>query len=581
MADYLPQATGNWTTTTWITAFGGLSAFAGGNTPPTVIDDVYADGKTITVNIDTAVRSIRTTTTPRTGGLAGGGFIMNDGISLSANILAGTTNCLTFLSAAPATATLVGSVTGSSTTASVRGFNNNSTGTFTIRGNVVGGAPSTSVSNVFGAINSSSGTINVFGDVYGGFGTQSDVFAIGINNSSSGTVNVNGTVYGGPGNHYGIRNVLSTSVTNVTGNVFANLGSGGGNALNGTGIFFVLGNVRGGSGSSYGMFVNGNVTVIGNLSGWTGTNSWALQLESPGVASISGTIIGGAGTSTPGILNNGTTSTISITGTVFGGTTGSGSYGVQNSSTGTVTLFGSAFGSNTRGDAWALYNSGAGTITVFGNVVGGTPSDSDGARNNNIGTIMIYGDAIAGAGATAHGIRNISTGMIYVTRAVGNQFGLGSVGLAGTAAGVANSQNGRAYVEQVEFGSRGATPISGPVYILPSNRNTLVGYTTALGTPVTFYNSLSVNGLLPPVSSVQAGVVYNVGNSVGTMAVPSASAVQFGIAVDNTIGTAALQPQDVWGYARLSATQVNSMGDRLRNTATTQSIGYQIASFNL
>ena len=137
------------------------------------------------------------------------------------------------------------------------------------------------------------------------------------------------------------------------------------------------------------------------------------------------------------------------------------------------------------------------------------------------------------------------------------------------------------YVEQFEFGPRGQTPISGPVYILPSNRNTLTGYTTAVGTPVTFYNSLSVNGLLPPVSSVQAGVVYNVGNSVGTMAVPSASAVQFGVPVDNTIGTAALRPQDVWGYARLSATQVDSMGDRLRNAATTQSIGYQIASFNL
>ena len=138
-----------------------------------------------------------------------------------------------------------------------------------------------------------------------------------------------------------------------------------------------------------------------------------------------------------------------------------------------------------------------------------------------------------------------------------------------------------AYVEQVEFGSRGATPISGPVYILPSNRNTLTGYTTALGTPVTFYNSLSIDNLLPPASSVRLGEVYNVGNSVGTMAVPSASAVQFGVPVDNTVGTAALTPQSVWGYSRLSATEVDSMGDRLRNTATTQSVGYQIASFNL
>jgi hypothetical protein len=65
------------------------------------------------------------------------------------------------------------------------------------------------------------------------------------------------------------------------------------------------------------------------------------------------------------------------------------------------------------------------------------------------------------------------------------------------------------------------------------------------------------------------------------MAVPSASAIQFGVPVDNTVGVATLTPQTVWGYSRLSATDVGSMGDRLRNAATTQSIGSQIASFNL
>jgi hypothetical protein len=65
------------------------------------------------------------------------------------------------------------------------------------------------------------------------------------------------------------------------------------------------------------------------------------------------------------------------------------------------------------------------------------------------------------------------------------------------------------------------------------------------------------------------------------MAVPAPEQVEFGVSVDNTVGVAALTPQTVWGYSRLSATDVGSMGDRLRNTATAQSVGSQIASFNL
>jgi len=65
------------------------------------------------------------------------------------------------------------------------------------------------------------------------------------------------------------------------------------------------------------------------------------------------------------------------------------------------------------------------------------------------------------------------------------------------------------------------------------------------------------------------------------MAVPALESVIFGVPVDNTVGTAALTPQNVWGYARLSATEIGSIGDRLRNAATTQAVGSQIASFNL
>jgi hypothetical protein len=471
MANYLPQATGNWSTTTWITAFSNLTAFAGGNTPPTIIDDVYADGKTITVDINTAVNSIRTTTTPRTGGLAGGGFTITNGITLTANVLAGTTNCLVFSLVSPSTSTLVGNVTSSQVTAGAVGITNSNSGTLNIFGNILGGAANNSPA---GGINSGAGIMNVVGNVIGGPGVNCH----GITSSSTGTVNITGTV---------IASNSSSSSQGVTN----------------TGV--------------------GSVNVVGN---------------------------------------------------VFG----AGAAGISNGSTGIITVTGQVSGGNTA-NAIGITNSSSGTVYLTGNALGGVGSSTFAILNNSTGSVYIYGTATGGANGVI-GVVNNSTGLFYVTKVVGNAFGLGSVGIV-AAAGASNSQNGRMYVEQVEFGPRGQTPISGPVYIIPSNRNTLTGVLTALGNTVTFYNSLSVSGLIPPTSSVRLGTVYNVGNSVGTMAVPSASAVQFGVPVDNTVGVAALTPQSVWGYSRLSATDIGSMGDRLRNAATTQSVGSQIASFNL
>ena len=504
MADYLPQANGLWSTTTWITAFSNLTAFAGGNTPPTIIDDVYADGKTIYVNIDTRVRTILNTTTPRNGGIAGGFFVLNNAVTLSANVIGGGTNqvaCVQFLSAAPATATLVGDLCATNIAISgPRALLHNGTGTFTVIGNGLGRIKG-SGNPADGYIqNQSTGTLNLFGNYI--VGTTSIVDNRGIWNQVGGTINLVGNLSGGIGSGEGLYNA-STGTVNITGNVFGGVGG--------------VGLAAGASNNS-----SGTINVLGNL---IGTNTF-----------------GG---------NNASTGTFNVTGNCIGGVL-AGAHGVNNNSTGLVTL--------------------------VGNVSGGLTSTSYGANNNSTGRLFVNGSAIAsnfGAGAN-----NASTGFLYITRAVGNNFGLGTVGI-NSIVGAQNTQNGLMYVEQFEFGLRGQTPISGPVYIFPSNRNTLTGYTTAVGTPVTYYNTLSVSGLLPPVSSVRSGTVYNVGNSTGTMVVPSASAVQFGIAVDNTTGTAALQPQDVWGYARLSATQVNSMGDRLRNAATTQSIGSQIASFNL
>ena len=476
MADYWPRATGNWSTlSNWASANGVLSGLAGAL--PTILDDVYANGLTVTIDINATASTVRTTTRPAgtnyPAGVAGGGFTMTNGVSLTAGVLAGSSTCLTFSQAAPNSCTVYGNLTGSITTNSFFAFNNAGTG-----------------------------TVNIFGDVRAGSGGNSD----GVRNTGNGTVNIVGIVRSGYGNSgdnpFGVTNSTATGTVNITGGVIAGTGT---------------------TAQQAGISNAGILNVIGYVQATTGTNYHGII--NSGTASISGTVTGGSGSPAYGVSNTGT---VSITGTVTGGS-GSTGYGINSSAVNSV-------------------------VYVYGSAVGGI---------NGIGVV------------------NASSGFVYVTKAIGNGFGLGSVGIIAGVVGLANSQNGRAYVEQVEFGSRGQTPISGPVYILPSNQNTLVGYTTATGSSVTFYNSLSVSGLIPPASSVRLGTVYNVGNTTGTMAVPSVSAVEFGVPVDNTVGIAALTPQTVWGYARLSATDVGSMGDRLRNAATTQSVGSQIASFNL
>ena len=554
MANYLPQASGLWSTTTWITAFSNLTALAGNNTPPTSIDDVYADGKSITIDTNINVLSLRTTTSPRTGGLAGGGYFINNGISLSAaSVIPGTTTCLTFLSASPNTCTVVGNISGSATTTSVNGLLNNSTGTINLFGSMLGGSVAGAQ-----AVQNTSGTLRVvFTSCRGG--TNSTGY--GINNT--GTVFATGGVISPSLTPGGAIGLLQTGGSlNYIGNALGTIESAAIQLTNNSSVAYISGNITGGAANNaMGLTianVNTDVIIEGSITGGTGGGS---GVEANGVRAnsfrtliISGNISGGTTTSSNGLRIVPATGTVRLTSVNITGGSGSSSYGVSNDSTN--------------------------TILITGTSVGGTGSSAHGIYNNTGGIVSIEGTVQGGINSGV-GLFNNGTGTVFATKAIGNSFGLGSAGITAGTVGLANSQNGRAYVEQAEFGSRGFTPVSGPVYILPSNRNTLVGYTTATGTPVTFYNSLSVSGLMPPASSVRLGTVYNVGNSVGTMAVPSASAVEFGVPVDNTVGVAALTPQTVWGYSRLSATDVGSMGDRLRNAATAQSVGSQIASFNL
>lgn len=59
---------------------------------------------------------------------------------------------------------------------------------------------------------------------------------------------------------------------------------------------------------------------------------------------------------------------------------------------------------------------------------------------------------------------------------------------------------------------------------------------------------------------------------------PTAASVAFGVPVDNTTGTAVMSPSDVWNAATSAMTTSGSIGERLKNTATVDSTGDQLAA---
>jgi hypothetical protein len=138
---------------------------------PTPDDVVYANGKTVTIDSGITVNQITTASTP-VGGLAGGGFqiTISTGITITTNISAGTTTCLT-TSHNAGNVTIVGNISGGTSNSS-HGITHSGFGTLSIVGNVNGGRFST----IYGISLTSAGAVNlsncpsvyVSGNVIGG-----------------------------------------------------------------------------------------------------------------------------------------------------------------------------------------------------------------------------------------------------------------------------------------------------------------------------------------------------------------------------------------------------------------------------
>lgn len=320
MALILSAATGNFNAgATWV---GGIV--------PGAADEARAS----TTHVVTITANVTCTEISNAGT---GTFVLNSGVTLTANVTNKTTtvnvNCLSFLAVSPATATIVGNVTGGAASngsplPGTGAIQNASSGTLIVQGNVVGGT------NVIciGAFNASTGTISVTGNVTGGTGTQCH----GTYNSSTGTISTSGNVAGGSG---------ATA-------------SGAINAAAGT------------------------LTITGNVSGGTISTAIGVNNASTGVVTITSTTI--AGTVAIAVTNS-VGGTINVTGNVTGGTAAN-IYGVSNAGVGTINVTGNVTGGTVVATSHGLNNASTGIVAIVGICTGGAAGEA-GANNAAGGTI--------------------------------------------------------------------------------------------------------------------------------------------------------------------------------------------------
>lgn len=314
-----------------------------------------------------------------------------------------------------------------------------------------------------------------------------------------------------------------------------------------------------------------SATINGNLFGSNTTGVAAVILSGNGTLTINGTATGGSVLNASGISHT-SAGILNLNGNAIGGTFNNNN-GVTFNGVGVVNIVGNVTGGSGTNSA-GIANNFSGTVNITGNVTGGTSSSGPGVTSSNIGTINIVG--VVTGGINGIGANNGSTGTLTVTRAKGNAFGNGSVGLS-SVVGVNSSQNGTTRVYEIEYGDLGQSPTSGPISIVDASSNVCLGYRTGGLGKKTLVDATATSGAFPANSDVRNGVSFNSGSNIGTMNVPSPSSVAYGISVDNTTGTAVLTPANVWDYLTSNISASGSIGERLKNCSTIASVGQQLS----
>lgn len=362
--------------------------------------------------------------------------------------------------------------------------------------------------------------------------------------------------------------------------------------------------------------ISGSIIVATN--GVTGSGSTGVivsNLSSPESATINANItFASTGSNTRSVINSGS-GTLIINGNITNTTGTNNSIVLLNSGTGTINLSGNCTGSAGPGGGLnfdAIQNVSSGIINVTGNVTGGGQLPSRGAVNTASGQINITGTVFGGAIQATYnfGALNTGSGFINVTGFLVPSF---ATALSNSSSGICeatgtvfpdtssvacatNTGSGFIIINGTVQAGTNSVALSGANFILtgPLQCNSIGLQAIAssrwlwkqTGQIPTYMEvrtetSLAMRPLYtadyvggnPAVGNVRFGTVYGPNNELtGTCRIPPASSVRAGVAVDNTVGTAALSPADLWNTLTSAMTTSGSIGERLKNAATVESV---------
>jgi len=276
MAIRFPIASGNWSDS---------AIWNGGLGLPTVGDDVAANGFTVTINQNINVAQLRTLTTGSAA--SGGGFVINDNYTITANVNSGTTNCLTFNSGSTGF-TLNGDLDTINNTANIVTLTINGTGIIAINGNIkrttsrgggslltINSAPIINFSGSISptgspitqdtiVINASNATLNITGPI--SVAAVNNVPIIRVNSVAC-NININGNISTNFTTNQIITAPGAGSVITVTGSITTN-GTTGGQLVSTTNIVqvYITGSLNAGTTSTLSLSGNSTVLVRGPIS---------------------------------------------------------------------------------------------------------------------------------------------------------------------------------------------------------------------------------------------------------------------------------------------------------------------------
>ena len=316
----------------------------------------------------------------------------------------------------------------------------------------------------------------------------------------------------------------------------------------------------------------GNLTITGSITAAGAQSAHAIYIESSGSLNVSGSV---TGTSTGYGIFNLSSGIVQIVGNVVGPTLTNSAVSVYNLTNGTIIVTGSVSGgTGNYNGLWGVYNAGSGNVYISGSVTaGGGTQQANGVANASVGFVEIIGTVTGGpAGlATNYGASNFGAGTMVIRGPISAS--ITSPGAGSTSTTAVNFFTGPFY----NTGSFNAVYAYRMQIIEPTS--TLWRFDTETGGTKILYTSNQLPGV-PRQNNVRKGTQYNFGLT-GSLEMPDPSAVQAGVAVDNTTGSAILTAQDMFGVLTQDIVETGSIGETLKNASSVQTVGATISAFKV